>query len=184
LQVNMGLNALLFLDATDARQSLDAMLEAFPPGQLERLLTLFPSEKFLAWDQIEALAERGVEIGAHAHRHWPMHAGQSQEYLTEQAQRPRHRIETRIHRPCRFFAYPFGNRADVGTQAWAAVRDAGYEFAFTTMAGTLTASANPWLMPRYGAGVEEIELASMIGLLRANNARLISWQRTLAPVSA
>ncbi|HSZ10942.1 MAG TPA: hypothetical protein VK759_02120, partial [Rhizomicrobium sp.] len=89
-----------------------------------------------------------------------------------------------LGRACRFFAYPFGNKADVGREAWSAVRDAGYEFAFTTIAGTLGASANPWLMPRYGVGLDETALAAMIGLLRANNARLISWQRELAPVSA
>jgi peptidoglycan/xylan/chitin deacetylase (PgdA/CDA1 family) len=183
LQVNTGLNALKFLDAARANEALATMLANFAPDTLARLLEEFPSEKFLNWTELRALAQRGVEIGAHAHRHWPMHAGQSRDYLTEQARKPREMIEAQIGR-CRFFAYPFGTPADVGADAHAAVRDAGYEFAFTTVSGTLTASADPWLMPRYGVGLEETTLASMIGLLRANNARLISWQRKLAPVSA
>jgi len=183
LQVDTSLNALKFFNAARAKQSLDAMLESFSPERLEQLLEQFPSEKFLTWAELASLARRGVEIGAHAHSHWPMHAGQPREYLTEQARLPRQLIESHVG-PCRFFAYPFGNQADVSSEAWRAVRDAGYDFAFTTVSGTLTASANPWLMPRYGVGMEETKLASMIGLLRANNARLISWQRGLAPVSA
>ncbi|HSZ74521.1 MAG TPA: polysaccharide deacetylase family protein, partial [Rhizomicrobium sp.] len=172
------------LDAASAKQALNVMMGVFPRERLAQLLGQFPSEKFLTWNELVALAKRGVEIGAHAHRHWPMHAGQPREYLTEQACLPRMLIETHIGRACRFFAYPFGTKIDVGREAWSAVRDAGYEFAFTTIAGTLGASANPWLMPRYGVGLDETALAAMIGLLRANDARLISWQRALAPVSA
>ena len=56
------------------------------------------------------------------------------------------------------------------------MRDAGYENAFTTIAGTLNASANPWLLPRYGLAAEESNLASFLPVLRANNPRLRTWQ--------
>ena len=136
---------------------------------------LYPSERLLSWDQLRELKKRGVEIGAHADTHWPMHDDQSGDWLTLQATRPKARIEAEIG-PCRFFAYPFGQDRDVGRRAWQAVRDAGYANAFTTHSGSLDASANPFLMPRYGLAPQESNLAAFLPVLRANNARLRQWQ--------
>ena len=135
----------------------------------------YASETFLTWDQVRALERDGVEIGAHADSHWAMHEGHAPEFLREQALRPKQRIEKEIG-ACRFFAYPFGQREDIGRGAWEAVRDAGYENAFTTISGTLNASANPWLLPRYGLAAEESNLAAFLPVLRANNPRLREWQ--------
>jgi peptidoglycan/xylan/chitin deacetylase (PgdA/CDA1 family) len=139
------------------------------------LKTKCPSETFLTWDQVRALDRDGVTIGAHADIHWAMHEHQPSDFLREQALRPKQRIEKEIG-CCRFFAYPFGNRGDVGRGAWEAVREAGYDNAFTTIAGTLNASANPWLLPRYGLAPEETNLAAFLPVLRANNSRLRRWQ--------
>ncbi|MBS0275799.1 MAG: polysaccharide deacetylase family protein [Proteobacteria bacterium] len=135
----------------------------------------YESENFLTWDQVRALDRAGVEIGAHADSHWAMHQDQPQDFLREQALRPKLRIEKEIGH-CRFFAYPFGQRGDIGRGAWEAVRDAGYQNAFTTIAGTLNASTNPWLLPRYGLAAEESNLAAFLPVLRANNPRLRTWQ--------
>jgi hypothetical protein len=108
-----------------------------------------------------------------------MHDGQSRATLKEQACLPRARIEAEIG-PCRFFAYPFGNTNDVCSLAWQAVRDAGYEYAFTTVSGSLDASLNPFLLPRYGIlSPRDRHLASALALLRVGNARLTRWQRQL-----
>jgi peptidoglycan/xylan/chitin deacetylase (PgdA/CDA1 family) len=139
------------------------------------LKTKYPSETFLTWDQVRALDRDGITIGAHADIHWAMHEDQPADFLREQALRPRQRIGKEIGH-CRFFAYPFGNRGDVGRGAWEAVRDAGYDYAFTTIAGTLNASANPWLLPRYGLASQETNLAAFLPVLRANNGRLRNWQ--------
>jgi peptidoglycan/xylan/chitin deacetylase (PgdA/CDA1 family) len=146
---------------------------------LPALLERFRSDRFLNWDEVRALKLRGVEIGAHAHLHWPMHGAQSRDYLIEQARLPRERIEAEVG-PCRYFAYPFGNTPDICREAWQAVRDAGYEYGFTTLSGSLDASENRWLMPRYGLQLREPRLASVIPFLRAGNARLTAWQRQMA----
>jgi len=135
----------------------------------------YESENFLTWDQVRALERAGVEIGAHADTHWAMHENQPEDFLREQALRSKRRIEKEIG-TCRFFAYPFGQRDDIGRKAWEAVRDAGYANAFTTIAGTLNASTNPWLLPRYGLAAEESNLAAFLPVLRANNGRLREWQ--------
>jgi peptidoglycan/xylan/chitin deacetylase (PgdA/CDA1 family) len=173
-----GIDALRFLPAEKAEESLAAMRAAFAPNQLQGLIDRFASEKFLGWDQVRALKARGVTIGAHADSHWPMHDGQSRAWLTQQTAGAKARIEAETG-PCRFFAYPFGNRRDVGAAAWKAVRDAGFSHGFTTLSGTL-AGGNPYLLPRYGLGPRDSHVASLVPLLGAGNPRLRRWQASLA----
>lgn len=184
-----GLDHLRFLPAQQAEETLAAMRAAFAPDALAAWIAQFPSEHFLDWNEVRALARRGVTIGAHADSHWPMHAAQDEAWLRRQAADAKAKIEAEIG-PCRFFAYPFGNKPDVGPLAWRAVRDAGYSHAFTTLSGTLAAGrtragpraadGNPWLLPRYGLGPRDSHIASLIPLLCAGNSRVRAWQRALA----
>jgi len=169
--------ALKSLDSISADAAMSVMEAAIP--DLPDLLDRFHSDRFLSWAQVRELKYRGVEIGAHAHRHWAMHAGQGSDYLREQASLSRARIEAEVG-PCRAFAYPFGNTADVGREAWQAVRDAGFEYGFTTLSGSLDASTNPFLLPRYGLRMEEPRLASLVPALRLGNGRLAAWQKAIA----
>ena len=156
-----------------ARSSI--MLSAL---RLKLMIARFGSETFLDWNEVRALHARGVTIGAHADRHWPMHAGQSQAWLTQQASGAKARIEAEVG-PCRFFAYPFGNKSDVGAGAWKAVRNAGFSHGFTTLSGSLAAGDNPWLLPRYGLGPRDSHIASLVPLLFSGNPRLRRWQASL-----
>ena len=174
-----SLAALKAMDAPRADRAVSVMMAAFPDGARAALLKRFSSERFLSWGDVAALAERGVEIGAHAHVHWPMHAAQSEAFLIEQARLPREKIIAAIG-SCRAFAYPFGNVDDVAPKAWQAVRDAGYDSAFTTLSGSLDASVNRWLLPRYGLGPRDAHLESLLPLLRAGNSRLTRWQKRMA----
>jgi peptidoglycan/xylan/chitin deacetylase (PgdA/CDA1 family) len=167
------------LDAPRADETVAAMRAILGEDRISALFGRFRSDSFLTWPEVRALKAQGVEIGAHAHRHWPMHAAQSNAYLVEQARLPRARIEAETG-PCRYFAYPFGNTGDVSREAWQAVRDAGYDYAFTTLSGSLDASTNPWLMPRYGLQPRETRLGALVPILRAGNARLRDWQRRLS----
>jgi peptidoglycan/xylan/chitin deacetylase (PgdA/CDA1 family) len=167
------------LDAEKSREAVRAMIAVLPPDRLARLKERFASEDFLNWPQVAELAKRGVEIGAHAHDHWPMHAGCSAESLAGQARVAKSRIENQIG-PCRFFAYPVGNTGDVSKAAWQAVRDAGYSHAFTTLAGSLDGGSNPWLLPRYALQAGDAALGALAPLLRIANPRLAFWQRRLA----
>ena len=164
--------------AEQTRAVFDAMRKALMDARLGHLFEDFASEDFLNWDQAAELARRGVEIGAHAHWHWPMNGAQSVDTLREQAMRPKELI-TRKLGACRYFAYPFGNTADVSREARRAVRDAGYEAAFTTLSGTLDGTQDRWLLPRYGIPLNEANIASVVPTLRAGNMRLRNWQREL-----
>ncbi len=171
------LDRLKALPADQAHAALGAMLDvvAHDAGSL---IDRFRSESFLSWDDVKALKSRNVEIGAHAHVHWAMHKRQSRTYLREQAEMPRRLIEANVGL-CRFFAYPFGNVNDVSPAAVQAVRTAGYEYAFTTLSGSIESDMNPLLLPRYTIGSSERRLSSVVPLLRAGNRRVRKWQRAL-----
>ena len=167
------------LPAAEAKEALSAMLARIGNTRLFELMEQFPSERFLTWSEVRTLAARGVPIGAHAHWHWPMNAAQSDDELRLQARASRARIVEEVG-TCTAFAYPFGNTDDVSPAAWQAVRDAGYDHAFTTLSGSLDGGRNPWLLPRYGLAPSEPNLTALVTLLRAGNGRLARWQAQLA----
>jgi peptidoglycan/xylan/chitin deacetylase (PgdA/CDA1 family) len=173
------LAALKRLPIPKARAAIGAIRNAFPAGQLEALRVQFPTERYLTWAEIESLHRRGVEIGAHAHWHWPMNDYQSDEEFLLQATLPRAAISSRVG-SCSYFSYPFGNHGDVSPAARKAVRDAGYSHAFTTLSGTVRAGLDPWLLPRYALRAEEPNLASLVSLLRLGDSRVGRITRELA----
>jgi peptidoglycan/xylan/chitin deacetylase (PgdA/CDA1 family) len=162
------------LPLESVREAVGAMTKA-----VDASAAAFESERFLTWNEVRALSQRGVTIGAHAHWHCAMHAGERADTLRRQAEQPRQRIEAEVG-PCRYFAYPFGNKGDVCAAAWRAVRAAGYDYAFTTLSGTLNARQNRWLLPRYGLEQRELNLPATLPLLRLGNVRVAQWQRSLA----
>ena len=166
------------LDAKMAREAVAAMADALPGTTRQELVSRFSSERYLRWDEVAALAKRGVEIGAHAHWHWPMNAAQSEATIAEQVEKSRALVASHVG-CCRFFAYPFGNAGDISREAWRMVRDAGCVAAFTTKSATLDASGNDWLLPRYVLKGREPNLPSLLPLLRMGNSRLRNWQREL-----
>jgi peptidoglycan/xylan/chitin deacetylase (PgdA/CDA1 family) len=166
------------LEVAKARQSVSAMTSVFRESELRSLIERFPSERFLNWSEIGALASRGVAIGAHAHWHWPMNAAQSPEHVQDQARTARNLVIRHVGK-CGHFAYPFGNVDDVSATACQAVRDAGYDYAFTTISASLDGSANPWLLPRYMLKPREQLVPALLPMLRAGNSRLAQWQRRL-----
>lgn len=167
------------MEMTKAQDAVDAMIATMDRDRVNALLAEFASEAFLNWEQVRALKRRGVAIGAHAHRHWPMNGAQDMSGLRDQARRSRALIEAEVG-PCAYFAYPFGNKGDISRAAWLAVREAGYRAAFTTLSGTLDAASNRFLLPRYGLEADAPHLSTYISLLRAGNARVHRFQRALA----
>jgi peptidoglycan/xylan/chitin deacetylase (PgdA/CDA1 family) len=164
-----------FLPTGRAKETLHEMFAG-----LEALLERYSSERFLTWDGVRALKARGVTIGAHAHWHWALHVNEDESFLRKQVELPKQRIASELGVTCRHFAYPFGNMRDISRPAWQAVRDAGYDYGFTTLSGALTCSRNPWLLPRYGLARKEPNLPAVLPLLRVANGRLAKWQRALA----
>ena len=96
------------------------------------------------WERLRELAERGVEIGSHtcSHPHLPR---LGDDELDRELRESRARLEDEVRRPCRFFAYPFG---DEDGRVRAATRRAGYEAAFA-LPGDV-AAPDDFAVPRLG----------------------------------
>ena len=86
------------------------------------------------WEELRALAERGVEIGSHTltHPHLP---SLSDGELLRELRESRELIEAELNRPCRYLAYPYGEHDE---RVRAATRAAGYEAAFALRSGADT----------------------------------------------
>jgi peptidoglycan/xylan/chitin deacetylase (PgdA/CDA1 family) len=97
----------------------------------------------MTWDELRALAERGVEVGSHTVTHAHLTTLGDGE-LARELRDSRERLEAELARPCRFLAYPYGEEDG---RVRRAARDAGYEAAFGLSAD---GAADRYAIPRVG----------------------------------
>jgi glycosyltransferase involved in cell wall biosynthesis/peptidoglycan/xylan/chitin deacetylase (PgdA/CDA1 family) len=95
-------------------------------------------------DGLRAVAERGVEIGSHGATHRPLPSVPPDELEGELAGSAVQLEAIGVPRP-RAFAYPHG---EASPELGAAVRDAGYEAAFTVDSGFVQRGADRYALPR------------------------------------
>jgi peptidoglycan/xylan/chitin deacetylase (PgdA/CDA1 family) len=98
----------------------------------------------MRWDELRALAERGVEIGSHTATH-PHLTQISDRELAQELEDSRERFETELRRPCRLLAYPYGEE---NPRVRRAARAAGYELAFGL--GWTRGPVDVYAFPRVG----------------------------------
>lgn len=96
----------------------------------------------MTWEKLRAVADRGVEIGSHTRTH-PHLTRLSDRELENELRESRVAIESELGRPCRFFAYPYGEE---DARVRAAVRAAGYEAAFAVQSDER--DVDPFALPR------------------------------------
>ncbi|MGE0256347.1 MAG: polysaccharide deacetylase family protein [Alphaproteobacteria bacterium] len=100
---------------------------------------------YLTWDQIRAMRDQGVAIGAHTVSHLHMAANDNERNADELA-RSNERFVAELGRQPSLFAYPYG---EASLEAIELVRAAGYEFAFGQHSGVVHATADPFYLPRF-----------------------------------
>ena len=103
------------------------------------------------WVELRAAAAHGLlEVGAHTATHVRLSDVSSDaKRLREEVADARAEIEDRLGRACRWFAAPYGQRADVDLHSIEAVRAAGYEALFRAYRGDVRpGSVNRWNIPR------------------------------------
>lgn len=103
----------------------------------------------LTWTEVRLMEESGwVSFGAHTMHH-PILA-----YLTDPAEvqyevsESRAVLERELGHPLRTFAYPVGQLEHIGENGLGAVREAGYDWAVTTILGFNTPQTDPYLLRR------------------------------------
>jgi len=95
-------------------------------------------------DGLRAVAEAGVEVGAHTTNHRPLPKVPAAELEDEIAGSGRRLQEAGLPWP-RSFSYPYGEWNPALAEA---AREAGYEVAFTVDWGVVTPGADPYTLPR------------------------------------
>lgn len=77
-------------------------------------------------DEIAELAREGVEIGVHTMTHRDLGQSLTEAELHEEVVTARDELQAMTGRSLRHFAFPFGQRENIGAPALAKVREAGY----------------------------------------------------------
>jgi peptidoglycan/xylan/chitin deacetylase (PgdA/CDA1 family) len=81
------------------------------------------------WDQLREMNQAGIEIGSHTVTH-PILTNVDDEQLRYELVSSKSRLESELNSPVTLFCYPNGTYDD---RVEAAVRDAGYKLAVTTI---------------------------------------------------
>lgn len=102
----------------------------------------------MTWDELRAIAAEGVEIGCHTETHPILSRVASPQKLERETRGAREFIESRLWLPVNHFCYPNGRAIDIGPEAAAMVRKAGYTSATTTTWGMNPAQADPMAIKR------------------------------------
>jgi|HubBroStandDraft_4_1064222.scaffolds.fasta_scaffold03763_6 peptidoglycan/xylan/chitin deacetylase (PgdA/CDA1 family) len=120
----------------------------------------YPHEQFLAWRDVDALVAAGWHIGSHGVHHLDLvraDTSTSRHEVTASKQT----IERRLGMPCDLFAYPWGRN---GPGLRAQVRAAGYRYGFAGDHSPLTATSDPFALPRINVanGYSRNDLAAIL----------------------
>jgi peptidoglycan/xylan/chitin deacetylase (PgdA/CDA1 family) len=137
----------------------------------------------LRWAQVREMARHGIAFGGHTLTH-PELPSLSDEELRHEVQGARELIEDRLGTTVDTFCYP---RGKFDTRVKAAVRDAGYVLACTTLPGCVTPKTHPFSLRRTFIARDDSardfahKLAGTFDLLHAARQRLASTSTSTGP---
>jgi peptidoglycan/xylan/chitin deacetylase (PgdA/CDA1 family) len=77
--------------------------------------------------EIQAMAEAGIEIGAHTYSHPDLGKLTDPAALHKELVVARHELQAATGQPIRYFSFPFGHHANLSCQAFALAAQSGYE---------------------------------------------------------
>jgi peptidoglycan/xylan/chitin deacetylase (PgdA/CDA1 family) len=101
----------------------------------------------LDWDAVRTMAAMGFEIGSHSVTHRNLRAA-SPVQAWEEVVNSKAEIERQLHRPVRWFAYPFGGREHFRPEWVPLLQEAGYEGCVSAHGGFVRAGADGFVLPR------------------------------------
>jgi peptidoglycan/xylan/chitin deacetylase (PgdA/CDA1 family) len=134
----------------------------------------------LDWDELRDLEAAGVRVESHGISHRPLAALELDE-ATREIVLSKLRLEERLGRPVRSFAYVKGSEAHYKPVHLSLIRQAGYEVAFTSVSGANGPDADPLRLRRYNV---EPYPARTFELVLAGACDLIGWKDTVSGTHA
>ena len=101
----------------------------------------------LSWDEIRAMSRGGIRFGSHTATH-PILSRVDRERARRELQESKQAIEGQLGSRVDGFAYPNGTRADFLPETKELLREAGYDYAVTTIPGTNEPGGDPYELRR------------------------------------
>jgi peptidoglycan/xylan/chitin deacetylase (PgdA/CDA1 family) len=141
----------------EAAYALLAKLKYIPPGEredrvqalAERVGAELPTDLMMTRPQVRALAEQGMEIGAHSISH-PILARLDDAAAGREIIEGKQQLEAIVGRPVEVFAYPNGKpREDYEWRHVRMAQKAGFACAVTTVRGVANANSDLYQLPRF-----------------------------------
>ena len=99
-------------------------------------------------EQIRAMSDAGVEIGAHCFNHVDLGGVQDQHVLRDEVVIPRIRLEEELQKPVRYFAFPFAQYMNLNSKVFHMAAEAGYEAVVSGYGGYNWPNGDPFHIER------------------------------------
>ena len=113
-------------------------------------------------EQLRAMAAAGVDIGAHTFSHPDLSQIDDDAILYHEVVEAGEELARRLHRPVRYFAFPFGQRQHLNRRAFAIARDAGYEAVCSGYGGYNFPGDDPFEIQRIASDDELIRIKNRV----------------------
>lgn len=114
----------------------------------ERLAVRGVLNRTLDWEELADLERSGIRVESHGIGHRPL-ADLEVDEAAREITLSKLRLEERLGRPVRAFAYVKGSEAHYRPVHLSLLRQAGYELAFTSISGANSAATDPLQLHRY-----------------------------------
>jgi peptidoglycan/xylan/chitin deacetylase (PgdA/CDA1 family) len=129
--------------------------DALTAAVLQRLdVSADDAPRMLRWEEVRALRDAGIEIGAHTVNH-PILSALSPDAAWTEIVGSKHAIEEQLQTPVEHFAYPNGTADDFDATTQALVTRAGFASAVSTLFGVNSAATDRYALRRGGPWEEE-----------------------------
>ncbi|OGT36791.1 MAG: hypothetical protein A3F12_00725 [Gammaproteobacteria bacterium RIFCSPHIGHO2_12_FULL_38_14] len=112
--------------------------------QSNQLLGHYLGETFLIWDEVRLLEKNGWEIGSHGVNHIDL-TMQSNATIKTELNLSKEKIENKLGKICRHFAYTFAKH---DKKIRNEVASAGYQYAAAAQHSRLKKNSDPFVLPR------------------------------------
>lgn len=123
----------------------------------------------LTWAEVNEMAKsEWISFGAHTMRHPLLSCLTDADELQYEVSECRRILEESLGHPVRTFVYPIGKLEHIGEKTLEAVREAGYEWAMTTIETTNRRQTDPLLLGRLPGDLDQhwlILASELVGLL-------------------
>src|SRR3989338_7240102 len=116
-------------------------------GYVDQEAPSFREAPMLSWRMIREMQQAGIEIGAHTLTH-PNLTQCSLREGKRQMIGSRNRLEEKLRKPVRLFAYPYGGVRSFNKAVQACARQAGFLGACTTLSGSNGPHTDPYALRR------------------------------------